>query len=185
MRYTSRLLDRSAPDSIPSRSFANSRGEKAFPPDLQHPDFPTLCAHLNEHGVRYLVMGGWAAIAHGLPRSTLDVDLFAEPSLANLEKLVSALSKVGFGIAKELDASEILKRRIFLFSDQIRVDIFVRPVRLDTFENCWNRRLEKRFEMTTIPFLGADDLLRSKETGREQDEKDIEALRELWKDKGP
>jgi hypothetical protein len=130
-------------------------------------------------------MGGWATIAHGLPRSTLDVDLFVEPSLANLEKLVSALSKVGFGIAKELDASEIQKRRIFLFSDQIRVDIFTRPVGLDTFESCWQRRLEKTFDSITIPFLGADDLIRSKETGRDRDRADIEALREQWKNKGP
>jgi len=129
-------------------------------------------------------MGGWAAIAHGVPRSTLDVDLYVESSLPNIKSLVASLSEIGFGIGKELDPEEILKRRIFLFSDQIRVDIFIRPVGLDSFDDCWNRRLEKTFESVAIPFLGADDLVRSKETGREQDKADIEALQELWK-KGP
>jgi len=128
-------------------------------------------------------MGGWAAIAHGLPRSTFDVDIYAQPTLENIRKLTSALSEVGFGIGKELDPEEILKHRIFLFSDQIRVDIFIRPAGLEAFDECWDRRLEREFESVSIPFLGAEDLIRSKQTGREQDRADIEALRELQKKK--
>ena len=172
-----------AQDSTRLRNCGSSRGEKAFPADLAHPDFPTLCGHLNQRGVHYLVMGGWAAIAHGVPRSTLDVDLFVEPVLPNIEKLVSALSEIGFGIGKELDPEEILSRRIFLFSDQIRVDIFVQPAGLEDFAHCWNRRWEKAFESVSIPFLGVDDLIRSKKTGREQDSSDLEALQELRKKK--
>jgi|GEM_PF-810776 len=183
MRSTTPLPAPYALVSTHLRNCGNSRGEKVFPADLAHPDFPTLCGHLNRRGVRYLVMGGWATIAHGVPRTTLDVDLYVDPSLPNIERLASALSEIGFGIAKELDPKEILKRRIFLFSDQIRVDIFIRPIGLDNFEDCWERRLEKEFESVAIPFLGADDLIRSKETGREQDRADIEALSELRKKK--
>lgn len=75
----------------------------------------------------YLVIGGWAAIAHGLPRTTLDVDLFVRPTPENAGRLVSALKKVGFGIARELDQNDILGRNVLLFADQIRVDIFTRP----------------------------------------------------------
>jgi hypothetical protein len=94
-------------------------------------------------------MGGWAAIAHGLPRSTFDVDIYAQPTLENIRKLAS--------------------------------DIFTRPAGLEAFEECWDRRLEREFESVSIPFLGSEDLIRSKQTGREQDRADIEALRELQK----
>lgn len=124
----------------------------------------------------YLVIGGWAAIAHGLPRTTLDVDLFVRPTRDNVRRLVGALADVGFGTARELDPDRILERHVFLFSDQIRVDVFLRPWGLTDFEESWTRRFETSFESVRIPFLGLDDLLRSKGTDREQDRRDVEAL---------
>ena len=35
-------------------------------------------ASLNSHGVKYLVIGGVAAIAHGVPRTTFDLDMLIE-----------------------------------------------------------------------------------------------------------
>lgn len=107
--------------------------------------------------MRYLVIGGWAAIAHGLPRTTLDVDLFVEPTEANVERLIRALSKVGFGIAKELTPREILSRPAFIFSDQIRVDIFTRPWGLEDFETSFAQRWETQFESVGIPFVSVED----------------------------
>src|SRR4029077_1473578 len=106
----------------------------AIPVDLAHPDFPTLCARLNSLRVDYLVIGGWAAIAHGLPRTTLDVDLFVRPTRDNVQRLIEALSGLGFGTARELDVDEVLARHVLLFADQIRVDIFIRPWGLEDFD---------------------------------------------------
>lgn len=125
------------------------------------------------------MIGGWAAIAHGVPRTTVDVDLFVRPELGNIEKLISALSAVGFGIARELDAKTVLEQHVFLFADQIRVDLFTRPWGLSDFDACWRQRREISWKGTTIPFLGIDDLIRSKETGRDEDSADIEALRQI------
>ena len=129
--------------------------------------------------MRYLVIGGWAAIAHGLPRTTLDVDIFVQPAEENVQRLIGALSKVGFGIAKELTPGEILSRPAFLFSDQIRVDIFVRPWGLDDFEGSYARRWEAVFDSVRIPFVSVEDLIKTKETGMEQDIADVRALRRL------
>jgi len=129
--------------------------------------------------VDFLVIGGWAAIAHGLPRTTVDVDLFVRPTRENIDKLIGALSDIGFGIANELDPSAILDHRVFLFADQIRVDLFTRPWGLSDFDRCWQGRREIEWSGATIPFVGFEDLIRSKETGREQDLADVEALREI------
>lgn len=125
------------------------------------------------------MIGGWAGIAHGLPRTTLDVDLFVRPTTTNVQRLVDALGEVGFGTARELAAADVLARHVFLFADQIRVDIFMRPWGLGDFQDCWQRRREAEFDAVRIPFLGIDDLLRSKRTDRERDRRDSEALREI------
>ena len=129
--------------------------------------------------MQYLVIGGWAAIAHGLPRTTLDVDVFVRPVHDNVERLIRALSQVDSRTASELQAQEILARNVYLFADQIRIDIFTRPWGLDDFDQCWERRFEADFESVRIPFLGCEDLIRSKQTDREQDRLDAEALREI------
>lgn len=134
---------------------------------------------MNKHGVEYLVIGGWAAIAHGLPRTTQDVDLFIRPAESNVARLIKALSKIGFGIAADLQPEEILRRKVFLFADQIRIDIHTQPWKLKEFAACKSRRLEKRFDGIRIPFLGLEDLIRSKDTDREQDRRDVEALRKI------
>ena len=39
-----------------------------------------LFANLNRHRVRYVTIGGMAAIVYGVPRSTLDADVLIAPT---------------------------------------------------------------------------------------------------------
>jgi hypothetical protein len=55
-------------------------------------DFPALLRVLHEHGVRFVIVGGAAATAHGSARLTQDLDLVYDRSLENLERLVRALA---------------------------------------------------------------------------------------------
>ena len=158
---------------------STTNGSGTFSADLFHPSFPTLCAHLVARNVEFLVLGGWAAVAHGLNRTTLDVDIFVRPTRENVERLIAALSGVGFGTARELVPDDVLPRAVFIFKDQIRVDIFIRPWGLTDFDACWTRRVEREFESNRIPFVGLDDLIRSKETDRPQDKQDVIALRKI------
>ena len=127
----------------------------------------------------FLVIGGWAVIAYGLPRTTLDVDIFIRPTKENAERLIDALSEIGFGIARELTAVEILGKPVLIFADQIRVDIFTKPWGLSDYDACYGRRWEAEFDSTKIPFAGLDDLIKSKETGREQDTADLVSLKKI------
>ena len=69
-----------------------------------------LCELLNRHGVEYLLIGGVAANLHGTLRSTKDVDLLVPRDRANAEKLLAALSELPYGVARELDADEIVSK---------------------------------------------------------------------------
>jgi len=60
-------------------------------------DAAGIAAVLNRHGVRYVIIGAFAAIAQQAPiPPTRDIDLTPEPSSKNLDRLSAAL--------KELDA---------------------------------------------------------------------------------
>lgn len=93
--------------------------------------------------------------------------------------MIAALREIRFGIARDVYPEEILTKHVFLFADQIRVDVFSKPWGLQDFDACWNRRLDLEFEAVRIPIVGLEDLIRSKQTGRPQDQADIEALRRL------
>jgi predicted nucleotidyltransferase len=51
---------------------------------------------LNEAGVRYLVAGGLAVVAHGYLRFTADLDLILDLERGNLIKAVTALKSLGY-----------------------------------------------------------------------------------------
>ena len=60
-----------------------------------NPDFTDLLDLFIEHEVRFLVVGGVALAAHGLPRATGDLDVWISPEVVNAERVYAAL--VAFG----------------------------------------------------------------------------------------
>ena len=54
-------------------------------------DFRDLIQALLGHDVRFLVVGGIALAAHGLPRVTGDMDVWVRPDAANAERVYAAL----------------------------------------------------------------------------------------------
>ncbi|MDZ7289442.1 MAG: nucleotidyl transferase AbiEii/AbiGii toxin family protein [candidate division KSB1 bacterium] len=56
--------------------------------------FLAVLKALHEHEVDYILVGGFAAILHGVPRVTEDVDIFVKRESANVEKLKKALHAV-------------------------------------------------------------------------------------------
>ena len=77
------------------------------PYQLLNKDFKEFVQFLNANAVEYLVVGGYALMAHGHPRYTGDIDFWVDPTQANITKLLTALHQFGFS---SLD----LRKRIFL-----------------------------------------------------------------------
>ncbi len=59
-----------------------------------------ILASLRAHGVRFVVVGGFAATVHGSPSITDDVDICIAGDDENLERLLEALHDLG---ARQLD----------------------------------------------------------------------------------
>lgn len=56
------------------------------------PDYHTLLPTLEQHGVRYVLIGGLALVAHGASTVTQDIDLCYERGQGNREALATALA---------------------------------------------------------------------------------------------
>jgi hypothetical protein len=137
-----------------------------------------VCRLLNRHRARYLLAGGVAANLHGSVRATKDVDILVPRDEANTARVLTALGELPYGIANELEAAEIVRNPITIVGDDPRVDILTVAWTV-TFDQAWNRRVVRRVEGTRVPYLGRDDLVASKQTGRASDIADIERLSNL------
>jgi hypothetical protein len=51
------------------------------------------------HNVRYVIIGGIAAILYGVPRATFDLDILIEATPENAQRLLAALLDAGLGTA--------------------------------------------------------------------------------------
>jgi hypothetical protein len=149
-------------------------------PGTNHDDNRALrvCRLLNRHRVRYLIAGGVAANLHGSVRATRDVDLLVPRDLENTRRLLEALAELPYRIAAELDAADVVKKPFTIVGDDPRVDILTVACTV-TFDRAWPGRVERRIAGVRVPYLGLDDLLASKRTGRASDIADIDALKQL------
>jgi len=138
-----------------------------------------LYACLQRYGVEYIVIGGVAAIVHGVPRTTLDIDLLINATEPNATALLQAFLEAGLGTAALTDAKDVLAHEVTIFRDRLRVDVQTRTPGID-FASARPRALMLAVEGVQIPVLSASDLLASKEAAnRPKDQQDLIVLRHL------
>jgi len=137
---------------------------------------PTVFASFQKNDVKYLVIGGIAAVLYGVPRATFDLDILIEPTKENAEKLLIALSEVGFGTAEMTNAQEIIETEITIFTDRIRLDVQTSTPGI-RFDDAWNRRVTMTVKGQEFAVVSFADLVQSKTAaGREVDLEDVRIL---------
>jgi hypothetical protein len=142
-------------------------------------DFRDLLAEFGRADVRFLVVGAHALAAHGVPRATVDLDVWIDPSPENAARVWAALAAFG----APLEALAITP------ADLTRPDTVAQfglpPWRIDiltgisgvTFDEAWPDRIEAYFDDVLVPFIGQAAFIRNKRaSGRLKDLADIEAL---------
>ena len=93
------------------------RGLESRPPDQN--DLVRVCRELNRLGVRYMVVGGFAIMAAGYPRTTGDLDLFVDGSLENEALLFEALKILPDQAVRELHVGELSRYPVIRVADEI------------------------------------------------------------------
>ncbi len=131
---------------------------------------------LKKHDVKYVVIGGIAAVLHGVPRATFDLDLLIEATSENATRLLDALLEAKLGTASLTTPDRLLANEITIFKDRLRVDVQTRTPGLE-FASAWKRRREMTHRGQVLFVLDIADLIASKKaSAREVDLSDVRAL---------
>jgi hypothetical protein len=145
-------------------------------------DYKDLLSAFQSHGVKYLVVGGYAVIYHAQPRFTKDLDLFIKPDAANAKATYAALAEFGAPL-QDIRPNDFTDRNnFFRFGrDPKGFDILPDIPGVD-FDAAWERRVEIVVDEKTglkANFISADDLIASKlASGRPQDLADADAVKQ-------
>lgn len=136
-----------------------------------------LFAILETHDAVYLVVGGYAARAYGVPRFTDDVDLFIEGSQPNIHKVMTALAELGSDQARIFT---VLQSTILTFLEiddlPLKTDVMVKLPGLD-FASAWQHRAVHHLDGQQVYLISRADLIQAKRAaGRWQDLEDVKAL---------
>jgi hypothetical protein len=135
----------------------------------------TVCRLLNEAGVRYVVVGGFALALHGVVRATKDVDILIEATLENARRALSALEQLPFGIAGDIDPADVVAKPLTIIGDIPRVDLLTLAWSV-RYADAAPHVQTAEVEGVAIPFPDLETLVRSKQTDRLQDRADVEEL---------
>lgn len=131
---------------------------------------------LQDHEVRYLVIGGIAAVLHGVPRATFDLDILIEATPENARRLLAALLDAGLATADLTNPEELLANEITVFNDRVRIDVQTATPGLD-FDQAWRRRESMTYQDQTLYVVSREDLVSSKRAaGRPTDLEDVRVL---------
>lgn len=136
---------------------------------------PELLRTLNRARVRYLLIGGYASVLHGVPRTTLDMHLALDPDPANVRRALAALGRLG--LRADTDRiDEILAQGGVTVSNDRSVDLLT-SVRGPRFPQLWRRRITVRIPGARIPVVSRRDQVRLlRAAGRAKDLEDAQAL---------
>lgn len=133
-------------------------------------------ASLENHQVKYVVIGGIAAVLHGVPRATFDLGILIEATPDNAQKLLDAFLNAGLGTASLITTEELLANEITIFQDRVRIDVQTSTPGIN-FKGAWKNKEVMKYQNQKFYVLSKEDLIASKRAaGRKVDLEDVRLL---------
>jgi len=133
-------------------------------------------ASFQKHNVRYVVIGGIAAVLYGVPRATFDLDILIEATFENAQRLLESFIEAKLGTALLIEPDELLKHEITIFKDRVRIDVQTSTPGL-IFDAAWQKRETMEYRGQTFYVVSLYDLIASKRAAaRKIDLEDVELL---------
>ena len=167
---------------------SDSGGEQS-PSRVADPDLAELLRVLERHDVRYVVIGAQAAVIHGVPVITEDLDVTPSRDEANLERLTQALAELKprlrtasepEGVAFPVEAELLATADTWNLTTRLgELDIAFAPAGTGGYDDL--RRDATLVELASglvVAVASLADVIRSKEAaGREKDRAQLPLMR--------
>jgi len=131
-------------------------------------DVKALLKTLNESGVDYLLIGGFALMAHGYTRFTTDVDLLVPGNIATGTKLIQVLMTLPDKVAKEIDPQWFTEGGTIRVGDVYMIDLLMNA-NGHTYEKLLPHLETVYLDEVPVRTLDLAGLLLTKQTPRDKD----------------
>lgn len=141
-------------------------------------DLARLCRALNDAGARYVLIGGFAVIAHGAGRFTKDIDLLIDDSPENVSLVKRGLSVLADNAAADVDDLDVRTYTVVRVIDEIIIDLLGKACGL-TYADVVADAEVREILGVAIPIASPATLIRTKDTYRPQDAIDLAFLTAL------
>jgi hypothetical protein len=149
-----------------------------------------ICSELNKQKVQFAIVGGYAVALHGAVRGTVDIDFVVKWRLDTLSSAEKSLIKLGLVSKIPVQASDVYHfRKEYIENRNLIAWNFYNPNNpVEQVDIIINFGLEQgmvknmKVGSTTVPVLDIQPLIKMKrQSGREQDLLDVDALMRLQK----
>ncbi len=145
---------------------------------------------LARHGVRHVLIGGFAGVIHGSPYVTTDIDVVPDETPPNLERLSAALDELHARVSTEMepaglpfdhDATSLTAARTWnLITDHGRLDIAFEPSGTRGYRDVARDAVHLTILGAEVDVASLADVIRSKEAaGRDKDRLVLPVLRRI------
>lgn len=138
-------------------------------------DLKMLMRSLNQHGVDYFLIGGYALFAQGYHRATIDIDVLVPTGRESGEKVREALMVLPDQAARDIDPEWFDEGENIRVADAFVVDIMLNAGG-ETYETLRQYALTVDVDGIPVKTVTLDGLLRTKQTVRDKDRADCRIL---------
>ena len=121
-------------------------------------------ALLDQLGIPHMVVGSFASSAHGLPRTTQDIDVVIDPSASQLVALVAAIDPDRFYVDADAARDALRRRTMFNVIDMSngwKLDLVIRKATPHAIEEL-RRRVIGTVAGVAAPLATAEDVILAK-----------------------
>jgi len=150
---------------------------------------PAILDCLTRHEVAYVLIGGFAAAAHGSPIPTMDIDITPQRTRDNLDRLSAALDELGAKV--RVEGSEALPfahdaisragiETLNLTTQHGDLDLAFQPAGTQGYDDLRRDAIAIEIGGARVLLASLADIVRSKAAaGRDKDRRALPVLREL------
>ena len=142
-------------------------------------DFREFIDALNINGVRYILVGGYSAILHGVNRTTGDMDIWVDRTQDNYKKIYRSFLHFGMPVFDMTEEKFLTDSNIDVFTfgrPPVAIDIMVSLLGVN-FDECFKKVVYFEVDSLRIRTIHINDLISAKRAaGRHKDLDDLEHL---------
>ncbi|MCG9880094.1 MAG: hypothetical protein MH472_05795 [Bacteroidia bacterium] len=151
--------------------------------DILDEDLLGLWEKLSKNEVQYIMVGGFAAIMHGISRITQDVDIWIKDTPDNRIRLRKTIKELGLGDFESIEKMEFVPGWTSIYLGlglELDIMTYLKLFPQTSFDDCFQKSYKAIINGISIPFLHINQLMEEKEANaRPKDLLDLEELRKI------